>query len=102
MKIELSGDVEGHMGATANPLHKERDDYYSRKFVSANNITSADVWNPDSESEWFGIIWNYAQWIKQQPESRRFVAWNGRLYFTSDIVAGKMPETPGLAAHILP
>jgi len=74
----------------------------SVEFVRVNKITKEDVERPDWEGRpYLWNIYDFANWMRDNNCQRRFCTWNGRIYFTSDILAGLMPDTPGLIEDVL-
>lgn len=82
-------------------LQKQNAEEKSREFIRVNNIKREDVELPDGEGKpWFGDCWAFGDWLKSN-SNRRFAAWNDRIYFASDLIAKRMPETPA-TIHELP
>lgn len=86
--------------ATMAPLVEQRDslDYarrrlLSREFIASHGITSRNVelsTVPDRKCFWHLV--EFIAWIKEHPPYKRFSEWNGRIYFTSDILNGDLPQ----------
>lgn len=73
----------------------------SKEFVAVNQIRKSDVeLSTGPDVEWFGTIWDFAKHLNAKPTRRRWAEWNTRIYHTSDLIAGRMPETPGLIEHV--
>lgn len=73
----------------------------SQEFIRVNRITKDDVEPPEGDGKpWFGHISEFIQWMKEKSCHKRFASWNGQIYFTSDLFAGKMPATPALMEDV--
>jgi len=98
-------DLESRIKPLASLLEglravKRKED--SVEFVRVNKITKEDVERPDGDDKpWFFDICKFARWMRDNNCQRRFCTWNGRIYFTSDILTGRMPGTPGLIEDVL-
>ena len=65
----------------------------SKAFIAANGITKADVeLSSGDDKPWFGMVSEFVKWLKTQSSHKRFAEWNETIYFTTDLLAGKMPE----------
>lgn len=81
-------------------LREQKRDEDSIEFVRANQITLADVELSSGDGKpYFGIINSFIDWLKTHPQ-KRFAEWNTCLYFTSDLLNNRMPQTPGLLEHV--
>lgn len=68
----------------------------SEEFIRVNRITLEDVQRRDSEfcgGVRHGHISNFGEWLKQTNCPKPWCEWNTMLYRTSDIIAGRMPES---------
>ena len=79
-------------------LSRERDELLSREFIAVNNIRRADV-ELLEDCPYFGTIDNCIAWLRDN-SLKRWAEWNGRIYYVSDLLAGRMPETPGRIEHV--
>jgi hypothetical protein len=75
----------------------------SQRFVAANQITARDVQQSSGTDRpcFFNVV-QFMEWLKLAGDHRRFGEWNGQLYFTSDLLAGKLIDTGGLWEHVPP
>ncbi len=65
----------------------------SREFIRVNNITRDDVEHNEGEGKpFFQVCWAFGDWLKANSK-KRFAVWNDRIYFTSDLIAHRMPDT---------
>lgn len=84
-------------------LRRLRDTKASQLFIEVNDIHRADVEeSKGGDKPWFGHFQSFIDWIKCHRTGKRFVEWNGRLYFMTDLLNGTMPETPGYFEHVKP
>lgn len=78
--------------AMMDRLRMQRRELESKAFIAANRITKADVeLSSGDDKPWFGVIDEFVTWLKAQPSHKRFAEWNERIYYTTDLLAGKMP-----------
>jgi len=74
-------------------LRRKRAELASKQFIAANKITKADVEMSSGEGKpWFGSVDQFRDLLKKQPKLKRFAEWNERIYFTTDILQGKLPQ----------
>lgn len=67
----------------------------SLEFIRVNQIRREDVEMVEGEGKpYFGQLGFFVSWLKRN-SNKRWAEWNGRIYHTSDFLAGMMPETPG-------
>lgn len=96
------------LGARIAALLAERDtlvraisEAESRAWVTTNAITPDRVqMSSGGDVPWFGHIRQFVEWLRGQGAPRPYAEWNGRIYLTTDLLNGRMPETPGLAEHV--
>lgn len=78
--------------AQRDKLKSDRRVLLSKSFIEANHITKDDVELSSGDNKpWFGQISQFVEWLKAQPAHKRFAEWNETIYFTTDLLAGKMP-----------
>lgn len=81
-------------------LCRELRDEESKAFIAANNICVEDVQMSSGEDiPWFGDIWTFTAWMKRKL-THQWMEWNGRIYSTSDLFNGRMPDVPGRVEHL--
>ena len=74
-------------------LKRERRRLASLAFIEANGITKADVESSSGDGKpWFGVLSEFVVWLRTQSTLKRFAEWNETIYFTSDLLSGKMPR----------
>lgn len=79
------------------PLRREKRDLESNAFISMYSITLDDVQLSRGDGvPHHGHIMNFANWMKENGITKRFCEWNGLLYLTAEIIAGRMDhDAPG-------
>ena len=90
--------------AELEALKRQHDDAVSHEWISANSVTAAQVRRSDgSDVPWFGTVAEFGRWMKESGCTARWAEWNGRLYASAELMAGRMSrEAPGLAEHVAP
>lgn len=74
-------------------LTRERRILASKQFIAENKITRDDVQMSSGEGmPYMGFIGVFIDWLRAQPKKKRFAEWNHRIYFTSDLLSGLMPD----------
>lgn len=65
------------------------------EFIRANGVTRADVQMSCGDGvPLFMLMQQFAEWMTSRGSLKRFAEWNQRIYFTTDLVAGRMPDMP--------
>ena len=81
--------------AKINKLKREKSSVLSRKFIGVNQITRKDVeMSSGNGTLWFGTVLEFGKWLAQN-STKVWAEWNGRIYYTADLVNGRMPDMPG-------
>lgn len=96
--------------AELKPLHKRKDELDRKKrlmlslqFIEVNRITRDDIEMSEGAGKtWFGHLDQFVKWMKDTNSAKRFCEWNGRIYFTSDLMHGKMPHEFNASIDDLP
>lgn len=71
-------------------LRMERAKLASRNWIAANGVKREDVETVDGEGKpYFGIAYKFIEWLKAN-STKRFCEWNGRIYYTSEMITGRM------------
>lgn len=78
-------------------VQRERAHIESRIFIAANKINKEDVELSSGEGKpWFGTYVAFGEWLKANNITKPWAEWNGCIYNTSDVMAGRMPnDAPG-------
>lgn len=90
--------------AELESLKRQYNDAVSREWIAANNVTAAQVRRSDGDDvPWFGTVTEFVRWMKETGCSAPWAEWNGRIYSSAELIAGRMSrEAPGLAEHVAP
>ena len=80
-------------------LQNQKQTIQSIRWIEANNVKKSDVEKSDGVGKpYFFHIAKFSDWLIAQgnENTKRFCEWNGVIYFTSEIIAGRMmPNQPG-------
>lgn len=86
--------------AKLEKLRTQKRNEDSIEFIRVNGITADDVELSSGDGKpWFFEIRGFIEWLRVNSK-KRFAEWNTRLYFSSDLLAGRMPETPAYIEHV--
>ena len=87
--------------ARLSKLERDYRDALSREFIAANQITrdQVETSTKDESKPWFGHIKEFVKWLGWHP-GKPWAEWNGMIYPTSELLAGRMTDTPALYDHI--
>jgi hypothetical protein len=84
-----------------NRLDREINQLKSKLFIAENQITRDGVQLSQGDGmPWYGTVYEFGKWMRDTGCNKRWCEWNGRLYNTSDIIRGKMYETPALLEDV--
>ena len=79
--------------AAQNRFHKvesRRRKVLAAEWVVANTFTLDEIEMSDGDNKpWFGHIKTFGEWLSEN-SNKRFAEWNGRIYFTSELAAGRL------------
>ena len=83
-------------------LRRTKSDRDSRAFIAVNRITRDQVEFRDGDGKsWFGHIHAFIEYMKANGCTKRWADWNGTIYYTSDLFAGRIPDDmPGRTEHL--
>ena len=98
-EIKLLLDEMNPLLRLKNKLEIELSDALSREWIEANSVTADQVMSSNEPSKRPWIISDFAAWLKTAPYTP-YAEWNGRIYLTSDLIAGRMPDMPGFMEHV--
>ena len=78
-------------------LNRELQRLKSLAFIDANSVTLDEIELSDGDDKPdFGIICTFGEWMRRTGCRKRFCEWNGAIYFTAEVMAGRMdPNAPG-------
>lgn len=96
--------IESQIRPLANKLEslrRQKSEEESRAYIAINNIKRADVETPEGmDKPWFGNVASFASWMQAHGMPKPWASWNGRIYRTSDLVLGRMPESPAMVDQL--
>lgn len=99
LEIEVISSEISSLISKREPLQRRLEDLKSEEFIRVNKITKDQVESPDGHGEWFGTVWRFGDWLKSH-SSKPWAVWNGRIYRSSDLKDGRMPESPALESSL--
>lgn len=82
------------------------DDALSREWIAACKVTKDKVMTVKEAEEsrgsrWFGDVWTFGKWLKENQCDKPWAEWNGRIYNSEELKAGKLSiEAPGMVEHL--
>jgi predicted phosphatase len=105
---ELKAEIDARTARLApqlqelEALKRQHDDAVSREWIAANKVTAAQVRRSDgADVPWFGTVTEFGRWMKATGCAAPWAEWNGRIYASAELMAGRMNrEAPGLAEHV--
>lgn len=107
---EIDGQISGILDQI-RPLQSRLDTLYARKrevlskaFISANGVTLDNIETSETRAgrPYFPDLTSFLNWMRIQPEQKRFMEWNTVIYFTHELLANKMDrDAPGRLEHVL-
>lgn len=98
-------DIEKRITPLANrkaSLMRERDQLIAKEWIAASRITKDDVQLSTNDGmPWFGHIVQFGEWLKKQRRRKLFAEWNGRIYYTDDIISGQIRDLPAMIKDLV-
>lgn len=91
VQIDLIDHEIKTLNGKRDSLIEQRRQIKARKFIEDENVTLDQIHIVDG---WYGDIWAWADHLRRLTGRKRFAEWCGGIYFTSDLLNGKMPQTP--------
>ena len=83
-------------------LRSQLRDAVSREWIAANGVTLEDVqlpWGDDIPV--FLTVYKFGDWMRSTGCKKRWAEWNGALYSSAELMAGRMArDAPGLLEHV--
>ena len=97
---ELAGKVRPITARMAD-LWRDRRRLCAAEFIRANNVTRDQIeMSSGDDRPWFGRATEFGRWMREQGTSKRFCEWNGRVYFSADVMAGRLPDAPAAVSDV--
>lgn len=108
--IELKAEIDArtaHLApllAELESLKYQHEVAVSHEWIAANNVTVDQVRSSDGDDvPWFGTVTEFGQWMKATGCAAPWAEWNGRIYASAEIMAGRISrEAPGMYEHVAP
>ena len=72
-------------------LERSLRDTRSREWIAEHGVTRADV-QPSSGEDvpYFGTVLQMGEWLRTQDNPKPWTEWNGLIYSTAELIAGRM------------
>lgn len=91
------------LGERIEELERVKRKLVSRNWIAANNVTRDQVELSDGDDKpFFCDVFEFGKWMKENNVKKRFCEWNGLIYFTAEIIAGKMDRNASACIDHLP
>jgi hypothetical protein len=95
--LAAEDDLLREFQQTEKALREVREAIRTRRaelFIKANKVTKNDVQLSSGEGvPWFGNIFAFSEWLRGLHSIKRFCEWNGSIYFSSDMLNGRLTKT---------
>jgi len=89
------------LAAKLEILRRHKRDADSREFIAVNRIDRQDVEMSSGDGKpFFGDSYAFGNWLRSHGCKKRWAEWNGRIYHASDLMIGRMGESPGCVEHL--
>lgn len=76
-------------------------DLKASEFIKVHQITKKDVEMSTGDNlPWFETVDKFIAHVKQHGTTKRFMEWNTVIYFTQDLLDGRMPAMPATTAYL--
>jgi FtsZ-binding cell division protein ZapB len=78
----------------ADDLRKEKRELLSKQFIEKHEPTLEEVEMSSGEGKpYFGHVWAFTHWMKENNISKSFCEWNKFVYLTSEMLQGQKSQT---------
>ncbi len=92
------------------PLHKRAEELNrtkrllkSKMWIEANNVTKDKVQLSSGDGvPYHGVVTEFGKWLATLADPKPFAEWNETIYFTHDLINGRMPHGMPATIHELP
>lgn len=100
-RLKIAAELEP-LQRRVRELQSIEDDLRSRNFIEVNKVTRDQLQLSKGDGvPWFGYFKAFGDWLAATNSTKRFCEWNGRIYFTSEVIAGRMEyDAPGRADDV--
>ena len=93
LEIQIA-EIDGRIGGLKDRRHGLRRTLTHLKsiaFIKANGVKLEDVeLSRRDDGPYFGEVWKFSRWLANKKDRKRFCEWNESIYFTEEIIAGRM------------
>jgi hypothetical protein len=80
--------------AVVDELRKAKRELLSKRFIEKHKPTIGEVEMSSGEGKpYFGHVWAFTHWMKENNIDKRFCEWNEIVYLTSEMLQGRMSQT---------
>jgi hypothetical protein len=102
-RVKKQGVVVDRAEATYNALKRQLGKQQSLLVVETLGLTKDKVQALDEPGvPWLGCFSNYGEWLAAQPSPKPYAEWNGEIYRTEDIIAGRILKSTGANLEDVP
>jgi hypothetical protein len=78
----------------ADELRRARRELLSKQFIEKYKPTLDEIEMSSGEGKpYFGHVWAFTHWMKENNIDKRFCEWNEMVYLASDMLQGRMSQT---------
>lgn len=92
-KIEVIENCILELTNQRDALIRHKEEQESKEWISINNITLEDIERPEFQ-HWHISL--FIEFLKGKDNCKKFCEWNGRIYYTNDVIQNIHVMTPGL------
>lgn len=86
--------------ARMDELSRLEKDIESKLWIEANKVTRDQVeMSSGDDKPTFGDVYTFGNWLKLNSK-KRFCEWNERIYFSAEIIRGRMCDSPGRVSEL--
>ncbi len=77
----------------AEELNRTKRRLKSEMWIEANNVTKDKVQLSSGNGvPWCGVVTKFGEWLATLTDPKPFAEWNETIYFTHDLINGRMPH----------
>ncbi len=85
--------IKGYQ-VVVDELRKAKRELLSKRFIEKYKPTLDEVEMSSGEGKpYFGHVWSFTHWMKENDTNKRFCEWNEIVYLTSEMLQGRMSQT---------
>lgn len=73
-------------------LLEQQEQIEADVFIFTHDVKEDEV---ERDPTWHGTVWSFVEWIKaNRKPPKRFTLWNSHIFWTNDLVSGRLVPTP--------